>query len=224
MFPLWCNDDAEWSVWVSCVLCLLDFCKMVLKGIQNSFQMNCNVSYCSFSLLNDLERSQFWTAYKQVVLKWVNLTVKHNGLERSQFLMVSPYNPVMVLKEANFVGMYNGLERSQFYHVGSGVEMSQFALIYKISPNGLERSQCMVLKACLALALADLSSLYGARGEVSFNSGESLCVSLLSMSWNLTKAGSDWCLFLPSCEESSELGSTDDCLDRNDVGVNMMVI
>ena len=32
------------------------------------------------------------------------------------------------------------------------------------------------------------------------------------------KAGSDWCLFLPSGEESSELGSTDDSLDGSDAG------
>ena len=38
------------------------------------------------------------------------------------------------------------------------------------------------------------------------------------------KAGSDWCLFLPLGEESSELGSTDDSLDGNDAGVSMMVI
>ena len=38
------------------------------------------------------------------------------------------------------------------------------------------------------------------------------------MSWGLMKAGSDWCLFLPSGEESSELGSTDDSLDGNDAG------
>ena len=80
--------------------------------------------------------------------------------------MVSLCSPVMVLKEANFVGMYNGLERSQFYHIGNGLEMSQFVLISKIPPNGLKRSQHMVLKACLALALDDVSSLYGARGEV----------------------------------------------------------
>ena len=57
------------------------------------------------------------------------LTVIHNGLERSQFLIISLGFPLMVLKEANFIGMYNGLE------------MSQFALIAKIPPNGLERSQ-----------------------------------------------------------------------------------
>ena len=44
------------------------------------------------------------------------------------------------------------------------------------------------------------------------------------MSQGLMKAGSDWCLFLPSGEESSELGSMDDSLDGNDVGVSMMVI
>ena len=32
------------------------------------------------------------------------------------------------------------------------------------------------------------------------------------------KAGSDWCLFLPSGEESSELGSTGDSLDGYDAG------
>ena len=32
------------------------------------------------------------------------------------------------------------------------------------------------------------------------------------------KAGSDWCLFLPLGEESSELGSMDDSLDGNDAG------
>ena len=32
------------------------------------------------------------------------------------------------------------------------------------------------------------------------------------------KASSNWCLFLPSGEESSELGSTDDSLDGNDAG------
>ena len=38
------------------------------------------------------------------------------------------------------------------------------------------------------------------------------------MSQGWMKAGSDWCLFLPSGEESSELGSTDDSLDGNDAG------
>ena len=38
------------------------------------------------------------------------------------------------------------------------------------------------------------------------------------MLWGLMKAGSDWCLFLPSGEESSELGSTDDSLDGSDAG------
>ena len=43
-------------------------------------------------------------------------------------------------------------------------------------------------------------------------------VSPWSTSRGLMKAGSDWCLFLPSGEESSELGSTDDSLDGNDAG------
>ena len=41
---------------------------------------------------------------------------------------------------------------------------------------------------------------------------------LWSMSWGQMKAGSDWCLFLPLGEESSELGSMDDSLDGNDAG------
>ena len=38
------------------------------------------------------------------------------------------------------------------------------------------------------------------------------------MSWGQMKAGTDWCLFLPSGEESSELGSMEDYLDGNDAG------
>ena len=69
-----------------------------------------------------------------------------------------------------------------------------------------------------ALALACHCHLYGAKGDVSARRAESPCVSPGSMSWGLMKAGSDWCLFLPSGEESSELGSTDDSLDGNDAG------
>ena len=47
---------------------------------------------------------------------------------------------------------------------------------------------------------------------------ESPCESPWSMSRGWMKAGSDWCLFLPSGEESSELGSTDDSLDGYDAG------
>ena len=75
-----------------------------------------------------------------------------------------------------------------------------------------------MLKACLALALADLSSLYGARGDVSCNRAESPGVRDLSMTWGLMKTGSDWCLFLPVGEESSEWGSTDNSLDGRDAG------
>ena len=76
-----------------------------------------------------------------------------------------------------------------------------------------------MLKACLALALADLSSLYGARGDVSCSKTESPGVSPLSTSWGLMKAGSDWCLFLPlGVESSDELGSTDDSLDGSYAG------
>ena len=38
------------------------------------------------------------------------------------------------------------------------------------------------------------------------------------MSWGWMKAGSDWCLFLPLGEKSSELGLMDDSLDGNDAG------
>ena len=75
-----------------------------------------------------------------------------------------------------------------------------------------------MLKACLALALADLSRLYGASVDVSSNSAESLGVSPLSTSWGHMKAGSDLCLFLPVGVESSEQGSTDDSLDDLDAG------
>ena len=72
-----------------------------------------------------------------------------------------------------------------------------------------KRVQCIVLKASLALALADLSFLYSAKGEVSCSSAESSGVSLLSMSWGQMKAGSDLCLSLPLGVDSSELGSTE---------------
>ena len=47
----------------------------------------------------------------------------------------------------------------------------------------------MLLKASMALALADLSFLYGAKGEVTSSSAESSGVSLLSMSLGQMKAG-----------------------------------
>ena len=65
-----------------------------------------------------------------------------------------------------------------------------------------------MLKASLTLALADLSFLYGAKGEVSCSSAESSSVSLLSTSWGQMKAGSELCLSLPLNVDSSELGST----------------
>ena len=61
MFPLWCNDDDdEWSVWLSCVLCLLWFlnCR-VLKGVQKVTKTVLQCALCSFPLLNGLERSPF---------------------------------------------------------------------------------------------------------------------------------------------------------------------
>ena len=96
---------------------------MVLKGV--------HLKRVSHGELNGLKRSQFCTAYKHMVFKGVNLIVIYNGLQRTQFLMISPYSTVMVLKEANFVGMYIGLE------------ISQFALISKIPLNGLERTKLL---------------------------------------------------------------------------------
>ena len=76
----------------------------------------------------------------------------------------------------------------------------------------------MLLKASLALALADLSFLYGARGEVSCSSAESSGVSLLSTSWDQMKVGSDLCLSLLLGVDSSELDSTELFLDGKDDG------
>ena len=53
------------------------------------------------------------------------------------------------------------------------------------------------------MALADLSILWGVSGDVSASKAESPGVSPLSTFWGLIKAGSDWCLFLLSSEESS---------------------
>ena len=69
-----------------------------------------------------------------------------------------------------------------------------------------------------ALTLACHCILWGANGDISANNAESPCDSPWSMSWGRMKAGSDWCLFLPLGEESSELGSMDDSLDGNDAG------
>ena len=55
-------------------------------------------------------------------------------------------------------------------------------------------------------------------GDVSANRAECPCESPWSTSQGWMKAGSDWCLFLPLGEESSELGSMDDSLDVNDAG------
>ena len=67
-----------------------------------------------------------------------------------------------------------------------------------------------------ALALACCCSLEGVNGDVSAKRADSPCVSPWLMSRGQMKAGSDWCLFLPSGDESSELGLMDDSLDGND--------
>ena len=68
----------------------------------------------------------------------------------------------------------------------------------------------LLLKAsmALALALADLSFLYSARGEVTSSSAENSGVSLLSTSLGWMKAISDLHLSLPLCVDASALGST----------------
>ena len=78
----------------------------------------------------------------------------------------------------------------------------------------LTEAQCIVLKAWMALLLADLSFLYSARGEVWSRRGVSPGVSVLSTSWGLMNAGC-------SCVESSTVGST---ADASCAGVRMMVI
>ena len=94
--------------------------------------------------------------------------------------------------------------------------MSQFTLKLGLTAaNGVQR---MLLKASMVLALADLSFLYGARGEVTSSSAESCSVSLLSTSWGQMKAGLDLCLSLPLCVDAFALGSTELFLVRKDAG------
>ena len=58
--------------------------------------------------------------------------------------------------------------------------MSQFAQLFThMCIKGFQR---MLLKASLALTLADLSFVYGPKDEISCSSAESSDVSLLSMS------------------------------------------
>ena len=88
---------------------------MVLKGV--------DFTEYDVQFWDSLEKSPEYTAYsclckKQLpkgCLPWImkHYKIQCNGLERSQFLMVSLCSLEMVLKEANFVGMYNGLEMSQ---------------------------------------------------------------------------------------------------------------
>ena len=85
----------------------------------------------------------------QMVLKEANPVCIHNGLERSQFLMlISLCTFQMVLKEVKCVCIDNGPERSQFQmicHIGHY--------------DGLERSHFLVLIFSWALTLACLCIL-----------------------------------------------------------------
>ena len=57
------------------------------------------------------------------------------------------------------------LKGVKYCRMGNGLEMSQFALISKIPPEwSWKEFKHIVLKACLALALVDLSSLYDVQG------------------------------------------------------------
>ena len=114
----------------------------------------------------------------------------------------------MVLKEAKMVHggllftvyVSDGLESSQFcLYTHDCLEMGQFTMLV---PNGLERSHLWVVIFSWALALACHCSLYGANGDISARRAESPCESPWSTSQGWMKAGSDWCLFLPSGEES----------------------
>ena len=160
------------------------------------------------------------------VLKWVNFCCIDESswglLERSQILVkYTICGKGLEISQDDW-----GLEMSQFhctFGVLKGVdfckdlEMSQFLCpCTEFTHWSIERVQHMLLKAYLALALADLSFLWGAKGEVSCSSAESPVVSLLSMSLGLMKAGLDLCLTLPSGVASSTSGSTDIALDGTD--------
>ena len=85
----------------------------------------------------------------QMVLKEANSVRIHNGLERSQFLMlISPYTFQMVLKEVKCVRIDNGTERSQFVMI-----------CHTDHYDGLERSHFLVLIFSWALTLACLCIL-----------------------------------------------------------------
>ena len=133
----------QWWCWMICLGVLCPLSSWVpLNGLERnpkSFEMNCNVSYCSFPLWivlkevivtkydvqtwDGLEMSLKYSVcglscmkqFQKGCLPWrmKHYIIQWNGPKRSQFLMISPCDPVMVLKEANFVGMYNGLEISQ---------------------------------------------------------------------------------------------------------------
>ena len=130
-----------------------------------------------------LERSQFeqfCAVYEHRVLKWVNFGDKSQGSwKESRRRGCVPHTSIGSWNESNFAVCVRVLK---------WVNMHQFSIFLQRVLKGV---QCIVLKACLALALVDLSSLYGARGDISCNKAESLGVSPLSMSWGLMKAGSD---------------------------------
>ena len=59
MFPLWCEDDDEWYVQLSCVLCLLWF---PMQGLERSPKSQLTVMLCALSSFphpNGLERCPF---------------------------------------------------------------------------------------------------------------------------------------------------------------------
>ena len=54
---LWCDNDDEWSVGLSCVFCLLWFSCRILKGVQKVTKTGLLCVLSSFLLLNGLELS-----------------------------------------------------------------------------------------------------------------------------------------------------------------------
>ena len=107
---------------VSCVLCVLDFDQMVLKGVQKSLYNDLQCVLLFFSLPNGLERRPFhWIWHnKQMVLKWVQNTLNMDGLEVISW-RVTPME-ILVLSIEGFLPW-----RMKHYTIQcNGLEMSPF--------------------------------------------------------------------------------------------------
>ena len=98
---------------LQCVLLFFSSFQKVLKRVNFSeydVQSWDGLKYTLYGCLarNNFQRGSYIKHY----------IIQCNGLERSQFLMISPSSLGMVLKEANFVGMYNGPEIIQLLRYG----------------------------------------------------------------------------------------------------------